>query len=686
MNGKILLIEPGYNNKYPPVGLMKIAYFHKHILHDYVRFTKGKLPEALSKTKWDHVYVTSLFTYEWATTIDSIKYALTLVNSPEQVTVGGIAATLMPALIFRETGVQPVCGLLNEPGKLGLYGDECIDQLIPDYSILDDISDKYVYPYHDAYFLSATKGCGMRCGFCAVQTLEPNYIPYMDIKDKIDEIDEKFGPKRNLLLMDNNVLRSNNFAQIIEDIVRVGFGRSATFVNKKTGKQVRRYVDFNQGLDGNLLTPDKAELLGRIALRPARIAFDHIEDQATYERAIRLCAVNGNTELSNYLLYNSEDFSGKGKSYQADTPADLYNRMRFSLDLKEDINCQLPDNQKISIFSFPMRYIPLSARERGYVGSNWNAKFLRAVQCMLIPTQGKGVGNTSFFEADFGRDAAEFERFLCMPEKLIAARGNFIIGGRGRADETENERSVRRAIWEKNQKRIAEWNRIFTLLCEERGEFIDQIGDNEFRPEKVLGLRTGLQKKIYLHYLTEPRILSLLGIVDKSSPTHKLLADYIRFEFPLMYESLVALIAKLGVQQKYMFNNFVSYFGNSGVQDILEQLEKTDFDADKQMAIWAKSSRKSLMLRIDFDLVRVYRRFVELNVFNEQDHKKAHQCILKQHMAELGQILNENMFRFEEKVQLYIDSESGISLIHQITKMIMKNIQLKIADVMSEEL
>ena len=31
----------------------------------------------------------------------------------------------------------------------------------------------------------------------------------------------------------------------------------------------------------------------------------------------------------------------------------------------------------------------------------WNGKYLRAVQRMLIPTQGKGVGSRSFFEADF---------------------------------------------------------------------------------------------------------------------------------------------------------------------------------------------------------------------------------------------------------------------------------------------
>ena len=40
MNRDILLIEPNYRNKYPPMGLMKISTYHK-MLGDNVRFYKG---------------------------------------------------------------------------------------------------------------------------------------------------------------------------------------------------------------------------------------------------------------------------------------------------------------------------------------------------------------------------------------------------------------------------------------------------------------------------------------------------------------------------------------------------------------------------------------------------------------------------------------------------------------------
>ena len=670
---KILLIEPRYKNKYPPLGLMKIAAFHREVMHDYVRFTKGELPPAFANTKWDHVYVTSLFTFEWAATIEAIEYAKTLVDSIDQITVGGIAATMLPEQIFEETGIRPVCGLLNEPGKLGLPGDECIDQIVPDYSILDETD--YKYPFRDAYFLSATKGCGNKCGFCAVQTLEPTFIPYMDIKEKIKKIDAKYGQQKDLLLMDNNVLRSPKFNQIIDDIIEAGFGKGATYVNPKNRKTVRRYVDFNQGLDAMFLTEAKAKRLGEIALRPARIAFDHIEDRETYERALKLCAKYGITELSNYVLYNSEDFGGKGHQYAADTPADLYNRMRITLDLKDEMNKDLPEGSRVSAFSFPMRYIPLSAHERGYVGSKWNAKFLRAVQCMLIPTQGKGVGSRSFFEADFGKDANEFVRYLCMPDKLIAARGHFSKGGRGRTTETAEELAVRKRAWDKNQRRIQEWNRLYDQLEGNVEPFIALIGDNEFLPEKLLGIPSDLHKKLYLLYLTTPRIVALMGMLEPASPTFSLLRNYVTVEFPDIYKDIIEFICGSTLQSP--FKNFLSFFGQAGVRDIINNLSETDYDADKQLQKWHAICKKNGIGYVDFELIRIYRRFVDIEILNEHDHRAAQKAISELNMPNLATILEQNFEAFKQKIATMNDQELGQKLLNSTSESIFKNIQIK---------
>lgn len=37
---RVLLVEPNYKNKYPPMGLMKISTYHK-MLGDEVHFVKG---------------------------------------------------------------------------------------------------------------------------------------------------------------------------------------------------------------------------------------------------------------------------------------------------------------------------------------------------------------------------------------------------------------------------------------------------------------------------------------------------------------------------------------------------------------------------------------------------------------------------------------------------------------------
>ena len=52
MNRQILLVEPNYKNKYPPMGLMKISTYYK-ALGDQVTFFKGNLQDLVLNDTFD---------------------------------------------------------------------------------------------------------------------------------------------------------------------------------------------------------------------------------------------------------------------------------------------------------------------------------------------------------------------------------------------------------------------------------------------------------------------------------------------------------------------------------------------------------------------------------------------------------------------------------------------------------
>jgi len=346
-----------------------------------------------------------MFSFHWAETVKTIKYYEFSVRDPQNFFIGGPMATLMADEIQKETGFYPVKGLLNEKGKLKLSGDHKVDSMTPDYSILDGID--YKYPASNAYFAYMTRGCVRKCPFCAVPKIEPFYVEYIPLRKQIQRINEQYGEKKDLLLLDNNVLASPKFDQIIDEIKETGFHKGA-----KLNKSLRN-VDFNQGIDLRLLTKAKMKRLAELSIYPLRIAFDYIALKDKYIEKIEWAAEHGFRRLSNYILYNYKD-----------TPEEFYERLRINVELNERLGTQ--------IYSFPMKYIPVTSKDRSFVGKHWTPKYLRSIQCILQATHGVVSPRREFFEAAFGKNQREFKELLIMPANYIIYREDHKNNGTAR--------------------------------------------------------------------------------------------------------------------------------------------------------------------------------------------------------------------------------------------------------------
>lgn len=554
---KILLLEPNYKNKYPPIGLMKIATYHR-LLGDDVHFYKGNLndfviqeitEDAIKKftaiepditwrhyyfkikdyirqghednleflinrsknnsklielsckyfrkyytqkgyfknPRWDRVLVTTLFTFYWKQTIETVEFAKKIVKNVKNVRAGGVLASVVSKEFEAATGVKPDTGLLNRPG---IYDDNdyIIDELPLDYSILDEID--YKYPETGSYYGYMSRGCVNKCKFCAVPIIEPTYENIITIGDKINKTREKFGEQKNLLLLDNNVLASDKFEDIIQDIKNAGFYKGAQFersnyldiainriqegYNKKAyiRKVVRLFIDFLDRLHGSEKqkmydTLKEHHMLNEYTATEEDVLTVYEEYKDLYEQK-RLKAkmnryVDFNQGLDARLMTDQKmkrlseiainplriafDNWKLRETYEKairlaakykikhlsnyilynfeDKPEELYNRLKINVDLSDELG--------VRIYSFPMKYHPIMDpkyfQNRDYIGTYWNRKYIRAIQAVLNSTKGKiGTGKSFFYEA-FGENLDGFRKILYMPETFIIYRMKFKDAG-----------------------------------------------------------------------------------------------------------------------------------------------------------------------------------------------------------------------------------------------------------------
>lgn len=549
MNRKVLLIEPNYKNKYPPMGLMKLATYYR-MVGDDVRFFKGDMrslavdlicddlikhlsilfPEVFWKEyypilfefiklgqysvfesnpifeneivldaiktyrkkykekdyftnpRFDKVALTTLFTFYWDITIETILFAKQLCKKVEDVMVGGIMSSLLPDEVFAATGIHPFVGLLNHPGDIDPDNNYIIDELPLDYSILEEID--YKYPANDAYFAYMTRGCVNKCRFCAVPKLEPQYCDYINLKKRIEFTDQRFGARKDLLLLDNNVLASNCYNQIIDEIRNCGFGVGASYIppndyditirNLRDSYNDRAYIRkavsiYKEIMDRLKDDSERTELFIRLeeshclqyytATKEEILALDDFIRplyEKTHKPLKRKRIVDFNQGIDSRLItkenmqklsevnifplriafdhWQLRDIYEKAirtavscginslSNYLLynfeDKPEELYYRLRMNVDLCEELDA--------SIYSFPMKYHPINDKEffmnRDFIGKHWNRKFIRAVQAVLNSTKGKIGRGVDFFEEAFGRNIEEYMRILWMPETFIIYR------------------------------------------------------------------------------------------------------------------------------------------------------------------------------------------------------------------------------------------------------------------------
>ena len=435
--------------------------------------------------RFDFVGITTLFTFYFDITVETINFAKKLCKDINRVMVGGIMSSLIPDKIYEATGIHPFVGLLNHPGDIDKGDSRIIDTLPLDYSILEEID--YKYPAKNAYFAYMTRGCVNHCSFCAVPKLEPEYADYLGIKDQIRVTAERFGEQKDLLLLDNNVLASKCYAKIIDEIRDCGFEKGAhilpvnqyevTIKNLKDNYNNRAYIrkciklykelmkKLTEDQQGELyLLLEENDLLSiDTATRDAILAIDEkvrplFEKQLAYARP-KMRIVDFNQGIDSRLVTNENmsklaeicirplriafdhwelrdiyvDSIKKATSAGIkelsnyilynynDRPEELYYRLKMNAELCEELD--------VSIYSFPMKYHPIDNEEyfmnRDYIGKYWNRKFIRAVQAVLNSTKGCiGRGLTFFYEA-FGIDLQRFWTIMWMPESLIVYRMKF---------------------------------------------------------------------------------------------------------------------------------------------------------------------------------------------------------------------------------------------------------------------
>lgn len=133
-----------------------------------------------------------------------------------------------------------------------------IERMCPDYSLYPKLTTDTDYGF-------LTRGCPNACPFCIVSCKEGR------VSQKVADLSEWWNGQKNIVLMDPNLLACREHMELLGQLADSG-----------------ACVDFNQGLDARLLTPENIEILRRIKLKEIHFAWDLMKNSKRIVQGLNL--------------------------------------------------------------------------------------------------------------------------------------------------------------------------------------------------------------------------------------------------------------------------------------------------------------------------------------------------------------------------------------------------------------
>jgi len=303
-------------HRFPNLASMKISGYHKSLGDEVTLITDLNPDKFLNhnivnfKRKYDKIYVSKVFV-ETSIPLKLLDMDMTL--------YGG------SGFYFSDAERLPIV----------------VESHMPDYHLYDDWiaqqkangSPDKEFRYYELYSMGyTTRGCVRQCNFCINK--------HCTKVEKASPIAEFFDiDKRNLCLLDDNVLAYENWREIFEEL-----------------NTLNKMYEFKQGLDIRMLTEEKAKVLvkSNLNINGLYFAFDDIKEKSIIEEKLKLWREHYRKHTSMYVLCGYDESSNYDDEFWARDIESTLERIKVCM--------------KYNVFPYIMRYKNYKSAPSPYYG------------------------------------------------------------------------------------------------------------------------------------------------------------------------------------------------------------------------------------------------------------------------------------------------------------------------------